>query len=64
MVLVKGIFALIALIAVSLAVVAATFGPAIAYFVWGWKVAFAWLLIVIGLNGFMQALKSFTSSDE
>jgi hypothetical protein len=64
MALIKGLLALIGIILISAVVLAGTVGPAVAYFVWGWKVALGWFFVTSGLGSVIQAVKAFTSSDD
>ena len=64
MVVIKGLAALVAIVLIMAVVLAATIGPAVAYFVWGWKVALGWFFISTGLGALIQIGKAFASSDE
>jgi hypothetical protein len=63
MVVIKGFFALIALIVIGAIIAAGTIGPAVAYFVWGWKVALGWFFVNTGLSGLVQVVKVFAAQN-
>jgi len=62
--IIKGFLSLIAIIVILAVLLAATIGPAVAYFVWGWKVALGWFFISTGLGALIQIGKALTTTDE
>jgi hypothetical protein len=63
MVVIKAFFALILLAVVFAIVIAVTCGPAIAYFVWGWKVALGWFFVTSGSVSLAALLKTFATDN-
>ena len=64
MTFIKGFLSLIGIVLITAVMLAGTIGPAVAYFVWGWKVAMGVFFVASGVGSLIQVIKAFTSNSD